>query len=87
MSSPIAIPRATKTNAVRRESDDVYQHTQNHRAARSLPTNARGAYVPVHRRGASASSLPESHGLPAGRRGAHLRTRALTPENAKRDSE
>ncbi|KAI0353943.1 hypothetical protein OH77DRAFT_1406115 [Trametes cingulata] len=51
MSSPIAIPVANNT---RRASA----------IARSLPDNASGLYVPVHRRGASASSLPERTSKP-----------------------
>ncbi|KAJ2968849.1 hypothetical protein NUW54_g13101 [Trametes sanguinea] len=85
MSSPIAIPRATKNNSVRRYSDDAHHH--DHNVARSLPTNTSGVYVPVHRRGASASSLPEARRLSAGRpneRNAQSRTRSVSPTSTNR---
>ncbi|KAI9062116.1 hypothetical protein FKP32DRAFT_1555989, partial [Trametes sanguinea] len=84
MSSPIAIPRATKNNSVRRYGDDAHH---DHTAARSLPTNTSGVYVPVHRRGASASSLPEARRLSAGRpneRNAQSRTRSVSPTSTNR---
>ncbi|KAI0821873.1 hypothetical protein BC628DRAFT_1341131 [Trametes gibbosa] len=53
MSSPISIPATNQSRA-----SDM--------AARSVPVNANGSsnvYIPVHRRGASAASLPERSAL------------------------
>ena len=73
MSSPIAIP---STNTQRAQSPNG--------AARSLPGNASGLYVPVHRRGASTSSTSSSsfseHGsLSPVARATGPRTRSVSP--------
>ncbi|KAI0628585.1 hypothetical protein C8Q77DRAFT_1162004 [Trametes polyzona] len=67
MSSPIAIPVTSNSRAV---------------AARSVPTDFGRAYVPVHRRGASASSLPDHSQLRAARLSAPT-TGARSPSPAK----
>ncbi|KAH9888042.1 hypothetical protein C8Q73DRAFT_839265 [Cubamyces lactineus] len=92
MSSPIAIPRATKSGASaapqgRVDDSDMWQSV----TSRSLPTvtctRGSGVYVPVHRRGASASSLPESGALSARRLAAPApptRTRSVSPSSTNR---
>ncbi|TBU40656.1 hypothetical protein BD309DRAFT_967008 [Dichomitus squalens] len=76
MSSPIAIP-SVSTNTQRESSPNT--------AARSLPgDHTNGLYVPVHRRGASASStssssFPEHGSLSPVARSTGPRTRSVSP--------
>ncbi|KAI8974849.1 hypothetical protein BD414DRAFT_539599 [Trametes punicea] len=86
MLSPIAIPRATKPNHGRRDSDDAHKHAA---VSRSLPANSSALYVPVHRRAASVTSLSERDSAPLSSR--HLakpalnaRPRSVSPPNVNR---
>ncbi|KAM5543510.1 hypothetical protein V8D89_002761 [Ganoderma adspersum] len=80
MSSPIAIPTINST------TDYQSAHSLN-MAPRSLPGNANGLYVPVHRRGGSASSISsissgsflERGSLSPSARPTNGRTRSVSP--------
>ncbi|KAI0659862.1 hypothetical protein C8Q70DRAFT_981853 [Cubamyces menziesii] len=90
MSSPIAIPRATKSGAStatqsRVDDSDVWQSVTSRSLPTTTSTRGSGVYVPVHRRGASASSLPEGGALSARRLAApQTRTRSVSPSSTNR---
>ncbi|KAI0761314.1 hypothetical protein BD413DRAFT_591616 [Trametes elegans] len=68
MSSPIAIPRATKSDDARAPS----------------PASSAGVYVPVHKRGASASSLPGRDSVRLAVPSPKTRARSVSPSTNNR---